>query len=803
MIIYFLKTAVRNLKRHRYNSFLNIAGLAIGFTAFIYITTYLMNELSYDKFFSNEDRIFRSVMTLKFGDTEEITAFSEIPLAAAAKRDLPEVEETVRLFSSDNILTRYENKKFIEDKIWYADSTLFKVFDFKLLEGDPKSALSQPNSILLSEKAAARYFGDENPLGKTIFLYNKKTSFVVTGVLDKIPENSHLQFDLLASFSSLPKEKLDEHWAQSIEIYTYILIRKGTDMAKFIKKYEAFPMKYLEATVEKMGMSLSEFESKGNYLKYELQPLKDIHLHSSVYKENLKTTGNLRFIVILGITGLLILLIACINFINLSTAMASSRTKEVGIKSILGSSHRLSVNQILTETFLQCLIAMLIALIFLIETMPLLNNYSEFVIKPRFFLNKYTLITIFTIPVLITLLAGAYPAYYITRFKSIDVLKETTLPGKTRSWSRGILVTFQFIIFIVLIFTTITIRKQIFLLQNQNPGYSKENVLVVKGTYNLDENSRISFKNELLHNPFVESASYSSSVPTTDEDSKMIYRLKGNEKSSYFNYIRVDIDFQKTFKFNLKKGRFFQNDINSEENNIVINETAAQILGITDYSSQIVHCDNTNQDLRVIGIMEDFNMRSLRDKSFPLIIQAAKTEGYLSLRLLPGNFSQDIKTIKGVWEQFNKDLPIEYFFIDKSFDAQYKSEMRLGKLISLFTVIAILIACMGLLGLVSFNTSRRIKEIGIRKVNGAEISEILIMLNRDFVKWIAVSFVIALPISFYAMHKWLQSFAYKTEVSWRLFILAGLIAFGIAILTITLQSWQAATINPVKAIRYE
>jgi putative ABC transport system permease protein len=803
MIGYFLKIALINLKKHRYHSFLNITGLAIGFAAFIYINTYLINELSYDRFFSKEDRIFRSVMTLQFGETKEITAFSEIPLATAAKQDLPEVEETVRLFSTSNIITRYKDKKFIEDNIWYADSTIFKVFDFKLLKGDPNLALAQPNSILLSKIAAAKYFGDEDPLGKSLLLYNNQTIFIVTGILDHIPDNSHLQFDFLASFSSLPKEKINEGWAQSIDIYTYILVKKGTDLVSFMKKYREFPMKYLEATVEKMGMSLAEFGRKGNSLKYELQPLKDIHLHSSIYKENLRTTGNMRFLAVLSITGFLILVIACLNFINLSTASATSRKKEMCIKRIFGATRILSVYQVLTEIFLQCLIATLVAMIVLVEFFPLLNNFSEIAIKPGFFLNRYNLAIIFIIPILVTLLAGSYPAYYITRFKSIDVLKETVLPGKPKSWSRNILVTFQFIIFIVLVFTTITIKKQIFLLQNKNPGYDKENVLVIKGTSNLSENNRISLKTELLQNPFVVSASYTSTMPTIDEDSKMIYRIKGSEGSSYFNYLRVDADFQKTLKFSLDQGRFFQNNISLEENNIIINKAAAKVLGITDITSQIIHCDNTNQDLRIIGIMENINMRSLRDISFPLILQSAKTERYLSLRILPGNFTQDIQTTKETWEQFNREYPFEYFFLDKSFDAQYKSETRLGKLISIFTLIAILIACLGLLSLVSFNTSRRIKEIGIRKVNGAKISEILIMLNRDFVKWIAISFIIALPLAFFAMHKWLQTFAIKTDVSWIIFTLAGLLAFGIALLTITLQSWRAATINPIKALRYE
>ena len=423
MIIYFFKTAFRNLKRHRYHSFLNISGLAIGFTAFLYISAYMLNELSFDRFFSKGDRIFRSVLTLKFGDTEEVTAFSEIPLAAAAKRDLPEVEETVRLFSNDNILIRYNDKKFIENNVWYSDPAIFKIFDFKLLEGDPVSALTQPNTILLSKKAAAKYFGKEDPLGKSVLLYSNKKSFIVTGILDNIPYNSHLQFDFLASFSSLPKEKLNEGWAQSINIYTYILVKKGTDIKNFTKKYREFPMKYLEATVAKMGMTLAEFESKGNYLNYELQPLKDIHLYSSVYKENLTTSGNIRFLAVLSITGLLILIIACVNFINLSTAGASSRTKEIGINRILGSSRILSIVQMMAETLIQCIVALLIAIIILIEILPLLNSFFGIRVDPGFFLKKYTLITILVLPVIITLLAGSYPAYYITRFKSIDLSK--------------------------------------------------------------------------------------------------------------------------------------------------------------------------------------------------------------------------------------------------------------------------------------------------------------------------------------------------------------------------------------------
>lgn len=802
MIKLFFKTAIRNLFKNGFYSILNIVGLAIGFAAFIYIATHVFNEFSFDRYNSKSDRIFRSVMTLKFGDTEEITSFSEMPLASAAKSDLPEVEESVRIYRAENMLTQYDNKKFFEDEIWYAEPSLFKIFDFKLLEGNPNLALNQPKSIVLSAKAATKYFGNEDPIGKSISIGNSKNNFIVTGILAPIPHNSHLQFDYLASFSSLPKEKLEEGWAQSISYFTYILVKKGTDIKSFQKKYAGFPMKYLEATVAKMGLTLAEFEKRGNYLNYELQPLKDIHLHSSIYKEGLKTAGNFRFLVVLGITGLLIMIIACFNFVNLNTSRAILRTKEIGVKKIIGSTRETVIYQILAEVFLQCLIALILAVFFLLVSLPLLNSYTELVIKPAFFFNKFTLTTIFILPILTTLLAGSYPAIFITSVNANDVLKGIFKTGKTNQHWRGSLVTFQFVVFIVLVFSTIVISNQVNLLQHKNPGYDKDNVLVVKGVFNIDYSSRKSFKNEILKNPNVLSASYSSTTPAINEESKMIYRIKGSDKSSYFNYMRVDADYQKTLKFKMKEGRFFSDDMGSEANNIVINDAAAKILGFKDFS-QIVYCDNQNQDYKVIGIVNDFNMKSLREVSLPLIMQYSGDENFLSLRIQPGDISQVIKTTQEDWEKFNNEIPFEYYFLDKAFDAQYKSETRLGKLIWLFTLIAILIGCMGLLGLVSFNTTNRIKEIGIRKINGAKISEILTMLNRDFAKWVVIAFVIAMPIAYYTMNKWLESFAYKTELSWWIFALSGVLALGIALLTVSWQSWKAATRNPVEALRNE
>ncbi len=406
-------------------------------------------------------------------------------------------------------------------------------------------------------------------------------------------------------------------------------------------------------------------------------------------------------------------------------------------------------------------------------------------------------------PLLVTFLAGTYPAFYLSNFKSVDIIKGKLKTAKAKSWTRGALVTFQFIAFITLIFSTIIIWKQVYLLKNQNPGYDKENILVVSGTFNLPQNSRMSFKNELLQNPSVISASYSSTVPTINDNSKMIFRLKGNEKYSYINYIKADADFQKTLKIELHEGRFFRPNDNSENNNIILNKSAAKILGWSDSTTNIIQCDNLHKDFNVVGIVNDFNMESLRETPTPLVILQEETSGYLSLRLYPGNPTQTIKEIKEKWSQFKGRVPFDYFFLDKTFDAQYKVETRLGKLISILTLTAILIACMGLLGLVSFNTIQRIKEIGIRKVNGAKVSEILTMLNKDFVKWVVIAFVIATPVAYYAMNKWLENFAYKTNLSWWIFALAGLLALGIALLTVSFQSWKAATRNPVEALRYE
>lgn len=802
MIKLFLKTAIFRLRKNKYHSFLNIGGLALGLVAFLYIATYTFHELSYDSFHSKADRIYRCVAHIKLGETALDLSTSETPLAAAAKNDFPEIEEAIRLYPLTEIITHYKDKKFVESEICYADVELFDVFDFKLLEGNPKTALKESNTIVLGKEVALKYFGDENPMGKSVLLTTKKVPYMVTGILDKIPENSSLQSNIYASFCTLPESKRLDNWGAFNNVYTYIVTKKGVNIEEFEAKFDASIRKYEDAMIQKaMGISLSEFESQGNFFIHKLQPLKDIHLNST-YSEDLSTYGNKRFLIIFGITGLLILIIACFNFVNLTTSRASLRAKEIGVKKIFGSSRKSIILQILIEIFIHTLIALIISIVILLLILPFLNNFSEIVIKPEFFLNPLTLLTIIFIPLIITILAGIYPAFLITAFKPIDVIKKKFNEGNSKSLTRGGLVTIQFVVFISLVFCTLTIRQQINYMHKQNPGFEKENVLVVENMGYL-KNNRNSFKMEMLKNPSVLSASYSSLVPSVDDNSGNIFSEKGSDKTHSLNRMNVDSDFQKTLKIHLKAGSFFTDNEASEKNNAIINEEAARLLGWRDCNEKYLYDYNYEKEFKVIGIMKDFHMKSLRDKSKPLILKYSNTSQYLSLKIQTRDLPALINSIKFQWGKFNKDAPFEYFFLDQSFNDQYKSENRLAKVIGLFTIFAIMIACFGLLGLVSYVATQKQKEIGIRKVNGAKVSEILIMLNKDFIKWVGIAFILAVPVSHYAMNKWLEGFAYKTTLSWWIFALAGLFALIITLLTVSLQSWHAASKNPVEALRYE
>jgi putative ABC transport system permease protein len=802
MLKYFILLTIRRIQKDKYYAFMNILGLAIGIAAFLYIATYNFHEISFDNFHSKAERIFRCVSHVKLGETTEDMTRSELPLAETAQRELPEVEAATRLYLKYSVNTSCNDKKFIEKEIWYADPNIFDVFDFRLLEGDPKSVLAKPNSIILTKNMALKYFNEVNAVGKTLLIDNKEP-YTVTGILEKIPDNSHLQFEMLASFSTLPFSKRADDWGNFDNTYTYIVVKKGTKIADFEKKFDQVFRKYEDQMLTKVtGTSLTDFEKSGNYFIHKLQPVQKIHLNSS-FSEEIKTYGNVRFLIILGITGLLILIIACLNFINLSTSRASLRAKEIGVKKIMGSHRKVIISQIFSETFVYCLLALIFSLVVLLIALPFLNNFTETIIKPGYFLNPWALLTILVIPVLVTFLAGSYPALYITSFKPAEAIKIKQKQGQSNSFSRGGLVSFQFVVFIILVFCSIIVQKQIHFLRQQNPGFSKQNVVVVRNAFSLGNNMS-SFKTELLKNPSIISASYASVIPSFNESAGNPFSRKGSDENYLMNVIRVDCDFQKTLKIQLKDGQFFSNNYQAEQGNAIINESAAKLLGWKESSGKIIHDYNDNGgDYNVIAIVRDFHMLSLRDGVKPLVLKCEPASNYMALLVQPGNATEVIRSVNRLWDQFNEETPFEYSFLNQAFDAQYKSEDRLARIIGLFTTLAIAIACLGLFGLVLFTAEQRKKEIGIRKINGAKTSEIMLLLNFNYIRWIVISFIIACPIAWYAMHKWLENYAYKTSLSWWVFAVAGAASMAVALLTVSWQSWRAATRNPVEALRYE
>ncbi|MDA3880963.1 MAG: ABC transporter permease, partial [Prolixibacteraceae bacterium] len=774
MIKLFFKTAFRSLKKDKYQSGLNIIGLTLGFAAFLFISAYFFQEYSFDRFHSKSEQLYRVVTKVKMGETMESLANSESPLAFTAKSDLPEVIDATRFFYRKNVVVKVGGKKYLEERFWYADDNVFDLFDFTLLKGDKNQVLAKPNTVVITQAFSKKYFGAIDPIGLTVDLNNDDQPYEVTGILDKIPSNSHIQFEMLASFSSMGFSSDYDilRWGNFRDMFTYLLLKKNTELNTINQKLQDFTIGYYIPMMERNGISYSDFEKSGNYVVHSLQPLKKIHLNTEFTYEA-TVQGNKQLLYALGLIGILVILIACFNFINLSTARATLRAKEIGIKKIVGSGKRRIVVQLLIETFLQCTLAIIMAIILLVISLSFINTFTGLNMQFAQFFTGPGTVTLIVILFLVVALTGIFPSVSIARFNPIDVIKGAVLNWNAKSGFRNILVSFQFVVFILLVGTTMVVKRQVGLLHHQNPGFHKENVLVVKNTNKLD-NNRKTFKDEILKNPSVLSAAYSTNLPSMFDGASNPFSKTDKKDQIFLLRVAGDQDFLKTLDIKLINGRDFTADANNERTNAIINKKAAEAFGWTDCNDKMVYDFNDGgANYKVIGIVEDFHLESLRQQTEPIILRYSENGDYLSIRIRPESATQMVASVNSIWNELNKQASFEFTFLDESFDNQYKQEVSFGKLISLFSFMSIVIACLGMLGLVSFTLTRKQKEIGVRKVNGAKISEVLILLNRDFVKWVAIAFVIATPIAWYAMHKWLENFAYKTELSWWIFALAG------------------------------
>ena len=800
MIKNYLILAFRNLRSNRGYFVINLLGLTIGITAFIMIVLWIKAETSYDKFHKNANNIYRvDYLLYEEGILEQHSASGSGAVGKEIKNAFPEVKEYTR-FSRSESLVKYEDKTFKEKNILYAQSSFFDLFSFPLLTGNADTSILAINHAVITEETARKYFGDENPMGKMITI-DGVSDFEVTGVVKSIPENSHCKFDILLSYENLVKNSRswDNSWV-SERVYSYILLTPGADAKALQAKLPQLPETFI-----------GQFMKEAFFLlEFRLVKLTDIHLHSSVSNE-LEVNGNYRNVVSLGILACLVLLIAFINYINLATSRSIERAHEVGVRKISGALQKDLIFQFLTESALLNLVALAISLSFVLLLLPFFRQVMESPLRIDYVIF---ILLFFLLLVSGSLFTGLLPAIYISRFAPGHVLKGKTPTGS--KWITGLkktLVVFQFTVSVILIICTITIFRQVNFMRNHDLGFKMEGLVVIDGPRILRANtfesymkSLESFKNDITALSGIRSITASSNVPGTEIKNSRVFGIpvEGRNTEKRIDIYYADNQFFKTYGLTLLAGDNFAPGIEEDFNKIILNESALSYYGFKDAVSSIGKILRSGKlEVVVKAVINDFNQQSLKELPAPIAFFNQPANVFYTIKTNLTGISELIPEMEKVWNTHYPGNPFNYFFLDDYFNEQYRPDQRFSGLFLASSVLAIIIACLGLSGLSSYAITRRTKEIGIRKTNGARISQVLVLLNKDFVKWVVIAILIAAPVALIVMNKWLQNYAYRTEISWWIFILSGAIAIVIALITVSWQSWRAATKNPVEALRYE
>lgn len=800
MLKNYFRIALRNFKRYKGYTFINLAGLAFGMTSCLLILLYIHSELSYDRYHEHADSICRVTTFLDLGNRELDIATSNHPIGLTLERDYPEVLASVKLRPYlGRIQAVSGDKQFMEDDIFLAETSIFEVFTFPLTSGDPQTALASPYTLVITETTAERYFGDSEPLGKVIRL-DDRWDFTVTGVMKDVPENSHFTFDMLCSFETLyediPQQR--ERWMGDIDNYTYILLQEDFDPQELESKLPPLIEKNVGTLMKRLG---GRFE-------LSLQPLTDIRLYSDLLGE-LSTTGNIRYIYIFSICAFFILIIACFNFMNLSTARSTKRAKEIAMRKVLGSYRKQLVKQFLVESLFYSFLALILALALVKFSLPIFRSYSGTAMNIHLTDISWLIPGCIGFMLLVGLMAGSYPALFLSAFRPAQVLKGALGSKVKHSQFRNILVVIQFTISIILMIGTFVIASQLKYMKKRNLGFNKEHVAVLPIGDNSDAQSLASIKEELRRHPGVLFVSAASNVPG--------YGARHNaflpegfqvDESLMFGSVSIDHEFLPTLGIEIAAGRNFAQEFRTDEStSVLINQTAAKRIGWSDENAvgkTIRELDGRRIKKTIIGVVRDFHITSLHQEIESIILENTPSRfGFFSIRLDAENISQTMGFLEKTWNRLFPSTSFDYFFLDDSFDSQYRAEERLTSLFSYFTLFAILIACLGLFGLTSFTVEQKTKEVGIRKVMGATISGICLLFSREFLKWILLANILAWPIAYYAMNQWLQGFAYRTNLGIGIFALSTGLALLIAIVTVSFQSIKAALANPVDSLRYE
>src|SRR5664279_1342631 len=807
MLRSFFINAIRNMKKHSGYLILNITGLTIGLTSFLLITIYVLNELSFDRFHKNYENIYRiKVKGLMAGATLD-QAITAAPMAQAILADYAEISHAVRINRSGAWLVKYGETRFNEDGVLFADSSFFSVFDFKLLRGDPKTALANPRSMILTEKFAKKYFGNEDPMGKRISLEADTNLYTITGVIQNIPANSHFRFDMLGSLNSLGDSRSME-WL-SHNYYTYIVLKEGIKKSAMEAKFPEVVLKYVGPQIKKyIGITIEDFQKAGNQFGYELEPLKDIHLKGAPQYQ-LEPSGSLTTVYIFAVIALLILIIAIINYINLATAKSAGRAKEVGIRKVSGSDKTGLIFQFVGESIIIVTIAAIIASLLVLILTPSFNHFIGKEISLTLFSGYKGFIGPIALILIVGTAAGAYPAFVLASFNPVNVLKGTLNPGSMSKTLRGILVVFQFTVSIVIIIGAFVVYRQLNFMTSTDMGIEKNNLLVIRRPDALN-NKLESFKEQVLQIPGIEKIGNATAIPGTNNFNNNAFFLDNDPTKATFliNQDRVSFGFAEVLGIKLTQGRFLSKEYGTDSTAVLINETAVKFLGLTDPLGKYImqpDGDGKYRKFRIVGVMKDFNIASLHEKITPVCftLMRGNNEGYLCIRLTGKNTQGIIKSVESIWKDFSNRQPFQYSFFAEEFNKNYETELKTGRIFILFSILAIFIACLGLIGLITYMTTVRTREVGIRKTFGATKRIIVTLLSREVLVLILISSLVAYPIAYFGIRFWLNSFAEKITVGPAIYIVASIIGLAIGWISIIYQALKAAALTPAQSLRYK
>ena len=784
-----LKTALRSLFSNKIYSAINIVGLAVGLTAVILILLYLRHELTYENFHENADHVYRiSVLTQRGEIEEEDSHVFTPPIGPAMKQAFPEVDNYTRLSTAREVYGFYEREAHKIENLQYADSTLFDLFSFDLLAGHPSTILSAPYTIVLSQALATRVFGEKNPLGEIIALDDGQ-GYEVTGIVADNPVNSHLQFDALVSFNSLYEDpSMFLGWDGGNQYITYIKLKENTRPEAVEAKFPAFMWGHINETYADYGLELKPY----------LQPLKDLHLFHNPYSKNLRTNLG-----VFGLVGLLILFIACVNFMNLTTAQASRRAKEIGVRKVLGAKRKNLVQQFLGETYLITTLAFLLALFLAVQLYPLYGTLlgKELIIFSLF--DWPTTGMLLLLLLLVGLAAGSYPALYLSSQEILKVIQGVLFKGRrSKNYFRNGLIIFQFTISAAMIVSTIFISRQIHFMQNKELGFDQEQILILPLVGEVTQRNVVELKQELLQLAQVKQVSASSEVPGRGLTANG-YTPEGEEQPLTINVIDVDERFMDIYGLKLSEGRFFSADHSTDDKAYVVNEAFLKMMNWQDPIGKVI---SRNGDHRVIGVVEDFHFDPLYREIKPLILTNKPWQDrfdFLAVKLNPGPPDVGIAAIQDAWSSVSPNAPLDLWFLDESLDQTYRAEMSFRKLFLYFSTLSILIALLGIWGLAALSLRQRTKEVGIRKILGASITQLITLLSREFLLLVTLALAFAFPISWLAMNYWLDNFAYTAGLSWWVYLVGGMTVLLVAFLTVAIKALYAARANPVEALRYE